>query len=80
MRFPRSSFLLFLLTVSGLTADAAPPAEEFGAYWYQGKAELTSYTLEQARYGEVHPGEAVLVFVTEDFSKSKGCGSFETRR
>lgn len=46
-------------------------ADEFGDYWYQGEAELTSYELEQARYGEVHEGEAVLIFVTEDLSKSK---------
>ncbi len=45
--------------------------EQFGDYWYQGKAELTSYDLEQVRYGEKREGEAVLIFVTEDFSKSK---------
>jgi len=44
---------------------------KFSDYWYQGKAELNSYKLEQARYGEIHSGEAVLVFVTEDFSASK---------
>jgi len=44
---------------------------EFGEYWYQGKAEITSYDLQQARYGDIHPGHAVLIFVTEDFSKSK---------
>lgn len=44
---------------------------EFSNYWFQGKAELTSYTLSQARYGEMREGEAVLIFVTEDFSKSK---------
>lgn len=44
---------------------------EFKDYWYDGKAEITSYKLEQARYGELHEGYAVLVFVTEDFSKSK---------
>ncbi|MEM7350238.1 MAG: hypothetical protein AAF657_05495 [Acidobacteriota bacterium] len=43
----------------------------FSDYWHQGKAEITSYTLEQARYGEVHPGHAVLIYVTEDFSRSK---------
>lgn len=47
------------------------PAEGFGDYWYQGKAEITSYTLEQARYGEIKPGTAVMIFVTEPFSKSK---------
>lgn len=46
-------------------------ADEFGDYWYQGEAELSSYTLSQARYGELHEGEAVMIFVTEDFSKSK---------
>ena len=45
--------------------------EQFGDYWYQGKAELTSYDLEQVRYGQKREGEAVLIFVTEDFSKSK---------
>ena len=45
--------------------------DPFKEYWHQGKAELTSYVLEQARYGEIHQGEAVLIFVTEDFSKSK---------
>jgi hypothetical protein len=40
---------------------------EFEDYWYQGKAELTRYALRQARYGDVHDGEAVLIFVTEDF-------------
>ncbi len=38
------------------------------AYWYSGKAEITSFRLEQARYGEIHLGTAVFVFVTEPFS------------
>ena len=46
-------------------------SEAFRDYWYDGKAEITSYKLEQARYGELHEGYAVMVFVTEDFSKSK---------
>lgn len=46
-------------------------ADAFGDYWYRGLAEVTSYELEQARYGAVHPGHAVLIFVTEDFSRSK---------
>lgn len=45
--------------------------DAFGEYWYQGKAELNSYTLEQYRYGEKREGEAVLIFVTEDFSQEK---------
>ena len=39
----------------------------FETYWHQNKAELTRYALRQARYGDVHDGEAVLIFVTEDF-------------
>ena len=46
-------------------------SQAFKDYWYNGKGEISSYHLEQARYGEIHPGEAVLIFVTEDFSKSK---------
>lgn len=39
-------------------------------YWYHNKAEITSYKLSQARYGELHEGTAVFVFVTEPFSPS----------
>lgn len=42
-------------------------SKEFNTYWYAGEAEITSYKLEQARYGEMRDGNAVLVFVTEDF-------------
>jgi len=51
--------------------EAQPTSEAFNAYWYAGKAELTSYELEQARYGEIHKGKAVLVYVTEDFNPEK---------
>ncbi|MEZ4892014.1 MAG: hypothetical protein R3A50_03320 [Saprospiraceae bacterium] len=42
-----------------------------GNYWYQGKAELCSYEVEQERYGEIRKASEVLVFVTEDFSANK---------
>ena len=48
-----------------------PKADNFNDYWYSGKAELNSYNLKQARYGEIRDGEVVLVFVTEPFSLSK---------
>lgn len=44
-----------------------PLSKEFNDYWYTGKAEVSSYNLEQARYGQIRNGKAVLVFVTEDF-------------
>jgi len=40
---------------------------KFNSYWYSGKAEITSYKLSQIRYGEIHEGTAVNIFVTEDF-------------
>ena len=43
------------------------PSPEFKTYWYAGAAEISSYKLEQARYGEMREGTAVLVYVTEDF-------------
>ncbi len=54
------------------TTPAVPtPDEAFRRYWYNGQAELTSYDLQQVRYGQVNPGEAVLIFVTEDFRTDK---------
>ena len=68
------SFLLISLIAcepsNSQQVDIEKP-KNFNGYWYEGKAEITSYQLEQARYGEIHSGEAVLVFVTEPFSKRK---------
>lgn len=57
-----------LETVS--TETSAPKeslTQEFKKYWYAGNAEITSYKLEQARYGEVREGNSVLIYVTEPF-------------
>lgn len=43
------------------------PARDFSGYWYAGEAELNRYELQQSRYGEVREGDAVMIFVTEDF-------------
>lgn len=59
----------FLL--SSCTQQKAAPPQAFQQKWNAGKAELNSYTLQQARYGEIRKGEAVLIFVTEDFSSKK---------
>lgn len=45
--------------------------QQFKDYWYAGKAEVNAYNLDQSRYGENRPGKAMLIFVTEGFSKSK---------
>ncbi len=47
------------------------PNPEFKKYWYVGNAEITSYQLTQARYGELREGNAVLVYVTEPFLADK---------
>ncbi len=46
-------------------------SEEFKKYWYAGDAEISSYKLVQARYGELREGKAVLIYVTEPFHKEK---------
>lgn len=77
--FSFSSLSLFLLSVLVLScknqenfesvarAEDRQLSQEFKDYWYSGEAEITSYQLKQPRYGELRSGEAVLIFVTEDF-------------
>jgi hypothetical protein len=43
----------------------------FNAYWFAGKAEINSYDYFINRYDQPRKGYAVMIFVTEDFSKSK---------
>ena len=63
--------------VNAETADVKPKkpkkklSEDFKSYWYAGNAEITSYKLEQARYGELRDGTAVLIYVTEPFLPEK---------
>jgi hypothetical protein len=64
---------LFILSCSGGTSsiEKRVVTDEFSSYWFDGKAEVVSYTLNQSRYGENREGHAVLIFVTEPFSISK---------
>ncbi|MGR3174165.1 MAG: hypothetical protein ACUZ8N_06150 [Candidatus Scalindua sp.] len=48
-------------------ALSLPEEKDFHSYWYNYGAEITRFELEQSRYGEVHPGYAILIFVTEPF-------------
>jgi hypothetical protein len=41
---------------------------QFQDYWYNHGAELSRFTLEQMRYGEIHKGDALLVFVSEEIN------------
>ncbi len=56
---------------SSLPAEKIKKDLNFSRYWYAGKAEITSYKLSQVRYGEIHEGIAVNIFVTEDFLPDK---------
>lgn len=49
----------------------APVGDDFKSYWYAGKAEISAYNLLQSRYGKERNGKAMMIFVTEDFSKRK---------
>ncbi|QMW02373.1 hypothetical protein [Spirosoma foliorum] len=43
----------------------------FNSYWFSGKAEVNSYQLKQAKNGALNDGEAMLIFMTEDFRTDK---------
>lgn len=67
-------FFGFLFIITGcqnldptIEAEKRALTEDFKNYWFDGQAEITSYTLEQERYGEMREGTAVLIYVTEDF-------------
>lgn len=46
-------------------------SKEFRKYWFSNKAEISSYDLQQAQYGELNEGQAVMIFVSEDFRLDK---------
>ena len=55
-------FIIYLINPLLLQAE-----EEFSNYWYDGKAEISSYQLEIPRYREDREGTATLIYVTENF-------------
>ncbi len=71
----RSFSLLVLLSLLLFSCNSSSregvDETQFAGYWYQGKAEINVFDLQQSRYGEVRPGKAVMIFVTEDFSRRK---------
>ncbi|MEM0938202.1 MAG: hypothetical protein AAF600_00355 [Bacteroidota bacterium] len=72
MRNTLYSFILVaLVACSSSLSQEKKKAPDFNGYWYAGEAEISSYELQQVRYGEIHQGTSVLVFVTEPFSKNK---------
>ncbi|UJP64789.1 hypothetical protein [Mongoliitalea daihaiensis] len=63
--------LLLILVACNVEQRKEIDFKEWGNYWFQGKAEISSFQLSQHRYGESRAGQAVLIFVTEDFSRKK---------
>ena len=59
----------FMLSLINLNAQRI--SEQFKTHWFDGYAEISSYSLDQSRYGEVREGNAVLIYVTEDFLKKE---------
>lgn len=64
-------FSFIMLFGCGVNPRSGVDEDQFSKYWYQGKAEINVFDLEQYRYGEKREGEAVMIFVTEDFSRRR---------
>ena len=71
-------YLMLIFLAVGLSAGQAYPddqeifgtytPDQFRAYWYDHGAEISRFALQQMRYGELHQGDAVMVFVTEEMN------------
>lgn len=74
-RFMQVGSLILLIFFAGCKNSSSEKSllpkrqlsENFKEYWFSGEAEISSYSLNQSRYGENREGTAVLIFVTEDF-------------
>ena len=60
-----------IIFIAPTHAEIKPWDEAFKKQWYAGLAEITRYELKQAQYRDVYDGDAVLIFVTEDFLSDK---------
>lgn len=67
----KKSLMLKTMLAGLLVMNIAPSAaQDFWGWWGDGKAELSSYQTKTQRYGELREGYAVLIFVTEDISRT----------
>ncbi len=69
------SVSIFFITTAGYSFETSTfgtySYQQFRKYWFSGKGEISRFSLEQARYGEIHKGDAVLVYVTETMNPAK---------
>ena len=71
----KNTIICFLVLIFGCQTDETQInsnesfklSSEFKTYWFDGTAEISSFKLTQSRYGEPREGEAILIYVTEDF-------------
>ena len=61
------AFFLALAYLEPRRSEAAT----FWDHWSDGKAEVNGYTLRYSRYGAQRSGYAILIYVTEPFSRSR---------
>jgi hypothetical protein len=59
------------MTFLASTPVSGAGSTDFDSHWHDGKAELDGYRLTVSRYGQERTGTAVMIFVTEPFSRSK---------
>jgi hypothetical protein len=62
--------LAYLFGLCLATSGAPETPNDFWRYWGDGKGEVSSYRVTVPRYGELREGYSVLVFVTEDISRT----------
>jgi|APSaa5957512622_1039677.scaffolds.fasta_scaffold90062_1 hypothetical protein len=69
MKILLTVFAISCLLVPGIRAEnieiPKTSSKQFDDYWYPRGAEISKFSLEQSRYGEIHSGDAVQIFVTE---------------
>jgi len=66
-----SCFFYWALLGLLLPSTAQADGNDFWARFSDGRAELNGYVLTQPRYGQLRKGYAVLIYVTEPFSRSR---------
>ncbi len=65
--------VLLMLLACGTRNSEIPGNDEktFNAYWNTGQAEISTYLVDQSIAGEMQKGTLTMIYVVEDFSKSK---------
>ena len=60
--------VFFVIIIVELLTTNRSVAQDFYSHWGDGRAEISSYNVNQSHYGESREGYGVLIFVTEDLN------------